>query len=1156
VLSSCFGGGGVTDLTIEAEAIPEPLFEPAGSPGLDSFFPLEEQLSMLSDSLAEVAADQPEGETAEGEPTSTLTLVGLGGPTEDEVKTGLYGGTAENTCDPERLIQYLLDSPDKGQVWADVQGIAFAEIPDYIRSLTADVLTEDRLVLNHGFDPNGHAIPIVSTLAAGTAVLLDDNGEVRTRCYCGNPILPHTPTTYMPPNCLSHYAVVYTAPNDRKVIDGVPRSVNATLQVASYDGVDWKEVTWGDNTGWVRANEATIRYCKPIDQPDCVSFAQVVNRPGSDNVIGEIDKGHISVLAGDVEGWSLIKFADRSGWIQANQMGGQDCTYDVSCVAVSSGTWTRPGSQGIQLVGNGVAQKVELTGQSYIDQTGTYLQAFVTYPAPTRVGYINVDDVTELPGTNCRPSTRCSHFDFDATVYEESTGTATYGVLWFAEVGIISGPANNRYEIDWGTATGWVDVGDLQGADCVVYPRTVCVQFIGTGSIHDPLPPNSSTRATPTGPVVVTFTGKIHQDNNSTYREFNSPAVPGGNAWVDSVGYNQLSYADCQVEPPCNIEFQICVPECIVEFDRGEGTWQATANWQPPQALLVGFVFPPGLTGNQTPSVQQPTVSETATGSPTTSDPIMLNWWGTNGRSGTVDCEIDLCDFVDYDGERAFLESFPPFNPENCVQPECSVELPSPQVGGDTTVTVTWGPPTPLLDVHFDWPLPVPDESVADAMSGVSSSQTAFSTSSVTVLWTADDGQSGTLECNLERECFDDVIYPDRAVVCCDEEDPELGDSGRCCVDGDVPLEDGSLCCPSEEYSDSRCCVELDGVILTPVEGCTGCPDGTVELFNGECCAEELTLNLETCCPASEPPNRELQRCGNDGCDGEVAPNGECCIDPRVVVNEGCCAEAQVNNADECCPDGQQPFENSCIPDCRDDQILLGDSCECPRPQSDNGTACVNPPPPPPDCRADQVRVSNGQCVCPSGTQDNGNACVPVCPAGQILQGSECVVICGVSEVPNAAGTCDPVCPDGSVDTGAGCAPTCPNGANANGDCFRICAPGELNLDGLCICSDGFQLDGVNGCVVDCAGNQIPLGDTCGCAEGTVLEGANCVPVEVTPTCAAPYFLEGDVCVFRGVVTEPICPATGGPASTQRQAIVVEDATGARGFDMVCDYAV
>lgn len=43
-------------------------------------------------------------------------------------------------------------------------------------------------VTNHGFE-NGRTNPINSVLQAGTAVLVDDKGEPRVRCKCGNPLL-------------------------------------------------------------------------------------------------------------------------------------------------------------------------------------------------------------------------------------------------------------------------------------------------------------------------------------------------------------------------------------------------------------------------------------------------------------------------------------------------------------------------------------------------------------------------------------------------------------------------------------------------------------------------------------------------------------------------------------------------------------------------------------------------------------------------------------------------------------------------------------------------------------------------------------------------------------------------------------------------------
>ncbi len=103
--------------------------------------------------------------------------------------SGLYGGTGENSCDVEAMIEFLMNNPDRAAAWAGVQGIAVDEIPDYLRSLTAVVLLENTLVINHGYS-EGEAVPFLAVLEAGTAVLVDDDGIPRVRCACGNPLTP------------------------------------------------------------------------------------------------------------------------------------------------------------------------------------------------------------------------------------------------------------------------------------------------------------------------------------------------------------------------------------------------------------------------------------------------------------------------------------------------------------------------------------------------------------------------------------------------------------------------------------------------------------------------------------------------------------------------------------------------------------------------------------------------------------------------------------------------------------------------------------------------------------------------------------------------------------------------------------------------------
>lgn len=102
----------------------------------------------------------------------------------------LYGGSGDNrVCDREAMIRYLTENPDKGRAWAATAGIAYGDLPAYVRSLTPTVLLYDTRVTNHGF-ANGRATSLQSVLQAGTAVLVDRSGQPVTKCKCGNPLRP------------------------------------------------------------------------------------------------------------------------------------------------------------------------------------------------------------------------------------------------------------------------------------------------------------------------------------------------------------------------------------------------------------------------------------------------------------------------------------------------------------------------------------------------------------------------------------------------------------------------------------------------------------------------------------------------------------------------------------------------------------------------------------------------------------------------------------------------------------------------------------------------------------------------------------------------------------------------------------------------------
>jgi hypothetical protein len=126
-----------------------------------------------------------------GAPPSTAPVFGPQGGTRDISggTPGLYGGTgSQDTCDKQRLIDFLRANPDKREAWGAVQGVGSDDVASYIDRLTPVLLRSDTRVTNHGYR-EGNATPKQSVLQAGTAVLIDEYGVPRARCACGNPLV-------------------------------------------------------------------------------------------------------------------------------------------------------------------------------------------------------------------------------------------------------------------------------------------------------------------------------------------------------------------------------------------------------------------------------------------------------------------------------------------------------------------------------------------------------------------------------------------------------------------------------------------------------------------------------------------------------------------------------------------------------------------------------------------------------------------------------------------------------------------------------------------------------------------------------------------------------------------------------------------------------
>ena len=103
---------------------------------------------------------------------------------------GLYGGTRNKaSCDVEKQINYLQETPAKNEAFASALGLDPSGVPGYLRSLTPVQLRMDTRVTNHGYR-DGAATSYQAVLQSGTAVLVDDRGVPRARCACGNPLTP------------------------------------------------------------------------------------------------------------------------------------------------------------------------------------------------------------------------------------------------------------------------------------------------------------------------------------------------------------------------------------------------------------------------------------------------------------------------------------------------------------------------------------------------------------------------------------------------------------------------------------------------------------------------------------------------------------------------------------------------------------------------------------------------------------------------------------------------------------------------------------------------------------------------------------------------------------------------------------------------------
>ena len=173
ISAACSGGEKSTDESTDSGPA-RALFQPPGVVGPDSFAP--------SFDLATYEVTE-EDEALSG--TVDSSTPGL-------YRGRTYGGTGTNICDVEKMIEFLTYYEDRGRAWAEIQGIDFENLAEYMRALTPVFVTQDINVRMYGFK-DGAAYGYDAVIGAGTALLIDDQGIPRARCACGNPLLPPTP---------------------------------------------------------------------------------------------------------------------------------------------------------------------------------------------------------------------------------------------------------------------------------------------------------------------------------------------------------------------------------------------------------------------------------------------------------------------------------------------------------------------------------------------------------------------------------------------------------------------------------------------------------------------------------------------------------------------------------------------------------------------------------------------------------------------------------------------------------------------------------------------------------------------------------------------------------------------------------------------------
>ena len=638
---------------------------------------------------------------------------------------GLYGGTLENTCDPDRLIEFLEANPDKAQAWANTQGITVAEIPSYVSSLTPTILESDTTVTNHSFS-NGVAVPIVAVLEAGTAVLVDDEGTPRARCYCGNPLLgveevpppPTTPTTLAPPmgvlcwaegSLFEHIGDAEAPLVAQTAVGG--EAVKILERGANNDGgASYRvELVGSGTTGWIGVNAVTCTQ-------SCASTNQIVSLDSPANDFStSVPAGVVVHLTGltqttssgstEAAAYWQVGGTNVHGWIPTSGLTTTGCPVG-ECLAMNAPLYVGFGESSNDVINDPAdfntprpwtaqttGQTLTSNGVTFVQLTNGFDQGWIF----TQGGGGFTEVWTEAPylqGQQCREEVVCySNFAFGDVhvdpVLQSSvesfpmttarlTGQTQFEppfTIWF-QIEFVD------WELEREWRYGWVRAPFVPNGEC---GRTnVCLSGFGSTAVSFELPEvfGGQNHAN-TPPITATRTGYQQYDQSGTTLYTQVDLVdPTSNTtftdrWLPAAG---LLVGPCEDEPD-----QLLTQCSAAQLHDGSQTYMVinVAPNDPDGGLVIRDQ--PGLSQNRLGALDFDetgiTVTSCAVG------PQGVVWWELGGQFGWVSAS-----FLAPETSQAISCAAGPFDPQGKnVLGSATGQFDTGTAGNDTLYLYTQG---------------------------------------------------------------------------------------------------------------------------------------------------------------------------------------------------------------------------------------------------------------------------------------------------------------------------------------------------------------------------------------------------------------------------------------------------------------------------------